>query len=792
MDKLKFLSRISFNPFSKNTLFWTPRRILLAIALLMSAALMVGQTKISETFTNFSLNVFRETAGDTLTFLVNDRIKLQYAEKITPYVGDWSRFKPLVKAVKGKDAKNMVILATALHNEKVILNNEFDLVTTNIFDKNMTLLASDSKGAGQTITKNEEILNFLRERDKSGKRQKVAYYWRTDDGLPVHSLIAPIGGFRITGFMEVVTNPIKHLVGLGEYLDGDLAYKDTNGTILLEDNFRNFSIQQDDVSSEADPEIATEIISPKLDSLEIEIPGTLGDVWAVATLVRDVTDFTKQSDDIRNSAIVFIVIGLVVAWIIGAILLKLSLFNKMRGFARALTEISKGHVDIPLPKVGKDEFRDMLDALITLRKSVEDSFQLRHMIESSPVATALVGLRGNVYFINAEGKKDVPHFEDDKDEKTKIWDVVGIDQETLSPISSAENLPSSEVISVGDKQFELRIAAVENADGQHVRSMVSWENVTERETIAREVESQRQQAEKRAEEISQQKKADETRTKHIEQMIAEFDASVAGLMKTVTLSTDSVKSNSTTMTTMIEDTVSKSQIMTQKSKETSEDVKLVAEGTARLSNSVSEMKKQVQQSTAVSKQAAEHAKLTSDTINGLATTASKIGEVISLIEDIASQTNLLALNATIEAARAGEAGKGFAVVASEVKSLASQTEKATDEISSQISAIQDATSSTVKMTSEITGTITQINDSMVLIEDTLGTQVNDIEDIGNSVRSATETTDAVAKTVREVETDAEKTGNAAEEQQSAATKMSQEINSLASQIQEFLDKIRAA
>ncbi len=790
MDKLNFLSKMSFNSFSKNTLFWTPRRILLALALLMSAALMVGQTKISETFTNFSLNVFRETAGDTLTFLVNDRIKLQYAEKITPHVSDWSRYKPMVKAVGAKDTKNMVILATALHNEKVVLNNEFVLVTTNIFDKNMDLIASDSKGNGQSITKNEEILSFLQARDKSGKRQQVAYYWRTADGLPVHSLIAPIGGFRISGFMEVVTNPIKHLAGLGEYLDGDLAYKDINGTILLEDNFRNFSTQQSDASSETEPK--AEITSPKLDSLEIQIPGTLGDVWAVATLVRDVTDFTKQSDDIRNSAIVFIVIGLVVAWIIGAILLKLSLFNKMRGFARALTEISKGHVDIPLPKVGKDEFRDMLDALITLRKSVEDSFQLRHMIESSPVATALVGLRGNVYFINAAGKKDVPHFEDDKDEKAKIWDVVGIDQETLSPISSADSLPSSEVISVGDQQFELRIAAVENADGQHVRSMVSWENVTERETIAQEVETQRQQAEKRAEEISQQKKADETRTKHIEQMIAEFDASVAGLMKTVTLSTDSVKSNSATMTNMIEDTVSKSQIMTQKSKETSEDVKLVAEGTERLSNSVSEMKKQVQQSTSVSKQAAEHAKLTSDTINGLATTASKIGEVISLIEDIASQTNLLALNATIEAARAGEAGKGFAVVASEVKSLASQTEKATDEISSQISAIQDATSSTVKMTSEITETITQINDSMILIEDTLETQVNDIEEIGTSVQSATETTDAVAKTVLEVETDAEKTGSAAEEQQSAATKMSQEINGLAGQIQEFLDKIRVA
>ncbi len=75
---------------------------------------------------------------------------------------------------------------------------------------------------------------------------------------------------------------------------------------------------------------------------------------------------------------------------------------------------------------------------------------------------------------------------------------------------------------------------------------------------------------------------------------------------------------------------------------------------------------------------------------GLALAAQKIGDVVKLISEIAAQTNLLALNATIEAARAGEAGRGFAVVASEVKAQASQTSKATDEISSQVGAIQSA------------------------------------------------------------------------------------------------------
>ena len=98
----------------------------------------------------------------------------------------------------------------------------------------------------------------------------------------------------------------------------------------------------------------------------------------------------------------------------------------------------------------------------------------------------------------------------------------------------------------------------------------------------------------------------------------------------------------------------------------------------------------------IAAQAVEEADQTNADVQSLATMTGKIGDVMKLINDIASQTNLLALNATIEAARAGEAGKGFAVVASEVKTLANQTAKATEEISSQIAAIQGATHKSVE------------------------------------------------------------------------------------------------
>jgi methyl-accepting chemotaxis protein len=110
----------------------------------------------------------------------------------------------------------------------------------------------------------------------------------------------------------------------------------------------------------------------------------------------------------------------------------------------------------------------------------------------------------------------------------------------------------------------------------------------------------------------------------------------------------------------------------------------VASASEELAASIGEIGRQVTQSSRITAKAVDDAKHTDSIVHALAEGAEKIGAVVSLITDIASQTHLLALNATIEAARAGDAGKGFAVVASEVKSLATQTGKATQEIGAQI------------------------------------------------------------------------------------------------------------
>jgi methyl-accepting chemotaxis protein len=134
----------------------------------------------------------------------------------------------------------------------------------------------------------------------------------------------------------------------------------------------------------------------------------------------------------------------------------------------------------------------------------------------------------------------------------------------------------------------------------------------------------------------------------------------------------------------------------------------VANASDQLAAAISEIGQQVGQSATVSDDAVAAGHETRMAIETLNTKVAQIGSVVELISDIAAKTNLLALNATIEAARAGEAGKGFAVVASEVKSLATQTARATQDIGRQIAEVRGATSTAVSTVARIEQTITDI------------------------------------------------------------------------------------
>jgi methyl-accepting chemotaxis protein len=207
---------------------------------------------------------------------------------------------------------------------------------------------------------------------------------------------------------------------------------------------------------------------------------------------------------------------------------------------------------------------------------------------------------------------------------------------------------------------------------------------------------------------------------------------------------------------------------------------------------VREIGQQVEHSSKISSQAVIEAAKTNTTVEGLAKTAQRIGDVVQLIETIAGQTNLLALNATIEAARAGDAGKGFAVVASEVKSLASQTAKATEEIRVQIGEIQGATGQTVEAIRSIGATIRQMSEIATTIASAVEEQGAATREIATNVHQAAQGTSDIATNIEGVSRAASDTGAAATQVLGAAGELSRQAETLRHDVDEFLATVRAA
>ena len=222
------------------------------------------------------------------------------------------------------------------------------------------------------------------------------------------------------------------------------------------------------------------------------------------------------------------------------------------------------------------------------------------------------------------------------------------------------------------------------------------------------------------------------------------------------------------------------------------NVEAVAAAAEELTASIDEIKRQVGESSRIAAAAEAEAEQTNGKVRGLAEAAERIGTVVALISDIASQTNLLALNATIEAARAGEAGKGFAVVAGEVKGLASQTARATEEITRQIAAVQAATGETVGAIDHIGAIIREINAIGGQVTAAVDGQGTATAEIARNVLEAAGGTRAVTRNVGGVSEAADQTGQSARAMLDAVLALAGRCDSLRGEVDRFVADIRQA
>lgn len=316
-------------------------------------------------------------------------------------------------------------------------------------------------------------------------------------------------------------------------------------------------------------------------------------------------------------------------------------------------------------------------------------------------------------------------------------------------LADANNLPYETNIDLGgEHKLSLKVSAVFDEAGTYTQALLAWNVVTEQIAVAEKVDN---------------------------------------ASSTVASAATELKATAATMSQSIDQMKAQSASVASVAEQTSGNVGAVASAAEELAASTDEISRQVAQSSEVAGEAQREATEAASTVKSLDEAGQKIGDVVNLINDIASQTNLLALNATIEAARAGEAGKGFAVVASEVKALAQQTANATEDITKQIEAMQDATGQVVTAIDSITATIGRVNEASTGISAAVEEQSAATQEIARNTQQVSSGTAEVSTAAQTVSEAAEQAAAGVAEVNVATDELSVQAESMSSEIKIFLE-----
>ncbi len=702
----------------------TLRRVLLALFVIIAVAVGVQQSRMTSRYTQFATDTLNSSTGHILTFFVRDRLTRVYSERMSPIANEWSRATGLGQAAEDKDAIKLGFMVDTFYTLTPVVQQDIQLISVNIFAPDMTFIARASKGEKASATEDAAFLDTLKARDKGAQRQELTHLWQSSTGRPLHSIFVPVGGFRVLGIMEIVTDPIHLLDGIGPSL---------NGTIEVFDG-KSQSVYK----SEGLPDTVTTVATARAMLL-----GTNDRPWANIAFTRGIDSFSEQVTEVQTEGQTALLILAAIVVIGGFLVLRMAVFRPLGAFARVMEAVASGNTSQEIPRTGPDEMAVMARALTNLRSSVETVLQLKQMVDSSPTPTALLGKDGAVAFLNPAART----FCEKHALTTDSRDLLGLGEDQLVHCLTGQGEALRGLrVSINETDITATLEPVRDGVGEIVGIALTWIDVTAQIIATRQAEMMMQGVQTVAGSVARQAQS----LDHVAESLIERSR------HTITLADDM------------------GGLMAQ----SSQSALQVSEATAQLTTAIREISERASDAQRSADSATRFLSETGETVKTLASSAAEVDGIVQFITSLADQTKLLALNATIEAARAGESGRGFAVVAQEVKKLAESTTSATSRIAETVHTIRDNLSATVRGFEAVRYAVTEVNMLQTSIASAVEEHNATSSEVASRVGQIATQAQAASSLIQQVLSEAKSTGAIADTLTNSARSLSGEAGSL--------------